>query len=69
MILFTIRMEEEADGKVRILCETPASTASPQEVAAGLSFKRFFKEWAEQQRNVKMDRGWKSPNNEVSEEN
>lgn len=69
MILFKIRLEEERDGKVRMRCETPASTASPQEVAAGLSFKRMFQEWAEKQENAQMDSGWKSPTNEIREDN
>lgn len=67
MIQFKIVIESRAEG-LNIHCETPPGVASPEEVQAALSFKRLFGEWAQKQ-SALMTREWKSPNNEIGEDN
>lgn len=54
MITFTVTIQEEAGGKVRMHCETPPGSATPREINAGMEFKAKFKEL---QRSV-VDRDW-----------
>lgn len=61
MIKFVVTIDQNG-----VHCETSPGVASPHEIAIATKFKQAFADWA---KSLGLFSGWKSPNNEIREDN